>query len=345
MKPQASPRGTAASPCPVPPYVAPFWLPGAHLQTIVPALFARLPVVAYRRERWTTPDGDFIDLDWLREDAPPSPDAPLLVLFHGLEGGSDSHYARAIMHAARRRGWRAVVPHFRSCGGEMNRAPRFYHSGDAAEIDWILKRLDTPVLAIGVSLGGNALLRWLGEHPAASRHRVRAAAAVSAPIDLAAGGHALARGFNRVYTRHFLNTLKRKSLRKLDQYPGLFDRARMLAARDLHDFDDVVTAPLHGYRDADDYWRRASAKPILPDIVVPTLLLNALNDPFLPVAALARPDEVSAAVTIEQPAAGGHVGFMGPLRAAWRRPATPGHADEDWLACRLLTFLAPYWSA
>ncbi|MGI4856365.1 MAG: hydrolase [Janthinobacterium lividum] len=335
---RASAAGVASS---VEPYAAPFWLPGGHLQTIVPALFARLPAVSYRRERWDTPDGDFIDLDWLVEDAPPAPHAPLLVLFHGLEGNSDSHYARAIMHAARQCGWRAVIPHFRSCSGAMNRAPRFYHSGDAAEIDWILKRLATPVLAIGVSLGGNALLRWLGEHAAESHRWVRAAAAVSAPIDLAAGGHALAHGFNRLYTRHFLNTLKRKSLLKLAQYPALFDRERMLAARNLHDFDDVVTAPLHGYRDADDYWRRASAKPILPEITVPTLLLNALNDPFLPVAALARADQVSASITLEHPAAGGHVGFMRPLRAGVRG-AEP--AREDWLARRLLAFLAPHWS-
>ncbi|MGI4985489.1 MAG: YheT family hydrolase [Janthinobacterium lividum] len=319
------------------PYVAPSWLPGGHLQTIVPALFARLPAVAYRRERWDTPDGDFIDLDWLAEDGvAPDPAAPLLVLFHGLEGGSNSHYARAIMHAARLRGWRAVIPHFRSCSGEMNRAPRFYHSGDAAEIDWILKRFDTPVFAVGVSLGGNALLRWLGEHAAESRQWVRAAVAVSAPIDLAIGGHALAQGINRLYTRHFLNTLKKKALLKLTQYPALFDRERMLAARTLHDFDDVVTAPLHGYRDADDYWRRASAKPILPRIVVPTLLLNALNDPFLPIAALAYAGQVSVAVTLEYPPTGGHVGFMRAGRA-------PLH--EDWLARRLLAFLAPHWSS
>ena len=342
-------------------YTAPFWLPGAHLQTIVPALFSRKPAVAYRRERWDTPDGDFIDLDWLA-DRPIDDHAPLLVLFHGLEGNSDSHYARATMYAARQRGWQAVIPHFRSCSGELNRAPRFYHSGDSAEIDWIVRRLagtaTGPLYVAGVSLGGNALLRWLGERPDDATRLVAAAAAVSAPVDLQAGGAALGKGFNRVYTRHFLQTLKVKSTQKLAQYPGLFDRDAMLAARDLHAFDDIVTAPMHGFRDADDYWRRASSKPLLPAITVPTLLLNARNDPFLPAAALPSVHEVSQAVTIEQPETGGHVGFMSAFGFAPRRRA-PGRSAPDarmaspaetiarndsWLAQRLLAFLSSHRS-
>ncbi|MGI4813185.1 MAG: hydrolase [Janthinobacterium lividum] len=308
------------------------WLPGPHAQTIFPALFAKKADVAYRRERWTAPDGDFIDLDWV--DAATA-NAPLLVLFHGLEGNSDSHYARNVMHAATLRGWRAVVPHFRSCSGELNLGPRFYHSGDSAEIDWILRRLQAtcspPALfAAGVSLGGNALLRWLGERQEDAQI-VTAAAAVSAPVDLAAGGHALSFGFNRLYTRHFLKTLKIKSAAKLRQHPGLFDRQAMLAAADLHAFDDVVTAPLHGYRDADDYWQRASAKPLLLQITVPTLVLNARNDPFLPAAALPNASHVSSQVLLEQPAHGGHVGFMtGSLARPFGRSA--------WLAERLMQF-------
>jgi predicted alpha/beta-fold hydrolase len=361
------------------------WLPGAHLQTIVPALFSQKPDVAYRRERWDTPDGDFIDLDWLADGSTPvsavgtvrgdggfsstadttENDAgshnvagtPLLVLFHGLEGNSDSHYARAAMHAALQRGWRAVIPHFRSCSGEINRAPRFYHSGDSAEIDWILRRLAIatggnekgPLFVIGISLGGNALLRWLGENPDEAARLVSAAAAVSAPVDLHAGGRALGKGFNRVYTRHFLQTLKVKSAQKLQQYPRLFDHDAMLAARDLHAFDDIVTAPLHGFRDADDYWRRASSKPLLPEITVPTLLLNARNDPFLPAAALPSAHQVSSAVTIEQPETGGHVGFMS-ASARWRFGRGPEDtaesiaSNDDWLAQRLLTFLSSHRS-
>lgn len=340
------------------PYSGPFWLPGGDLQTIVPALWMRKPTVHYRRERWHTPDGDFIDLDWLADassddarDTLPSgspagkPSArPLLVLFHGLEGNSDSHYARSTMAAARARGWRAVIPHFRSCSGEINHAPRFYHSGDAAEIDWILQRLkaglpaDAPLFVAGVSLGGNALLRWLGENPLTSTRVVQAAAAVSAPVDLAAGGHALGTGFNRVYTRNFLQTLKVKSASKLKQFPGLFDAQAMLSATTLHSFDNIVTAPLHGYRDADDYWQRASAKPILHAIDVPTLLLNARNDPFLPAKALPGPHDVSAAITLEQPATGGHVGFA--ASAAWRRRAAP--VAQGWLADRLLSFFSTH---
>jgi predicted alpha/beta-fold hydrolase len=295
--------------------------------------------VAYRRERWETPDGDFIDLDWLAEADPPrARDTPLLVLFHGLEGSSDSHYARAVMHAARQKGWHAVVPHFRSCSGEMNTAPRFYHSGDSTEIDWIVRRIkaafpDAPLFVAGVSLGGNALLRWLGEYPLIATGLITAAASISAPVDLQSGGHALAVGFNRVYTHHFLQTLKKKSLLKLQQFPGLFDREAMLSARDLHSFDDVVTAPLHGFRDADDYWRRASSKPILPEVSVPTLLLNARNDPFLPAAALPLPHEVSARITLEQPETGGHVGFPSSAPAH-------GRGARDWLAQRLLSFFS-----
>lgn len=328
------PAGSDPAPAGLRPYRAPFWLPNRHLQTIVPALLARKPPVNYRRERWDTPDGDFIDLDWLAGTT--ASNAPLLVLFHGLEGSSQSHYARALMHQGALRGWRGVVPHFRSCSGEINRTPRFYHSGDSTEIDWILRALhalapQAPLLVAGVSLGGNALLRWLGEQgPRATM--VTAAVSACAPLDLHAGGQALSAGFNLVYTRNFLSTLKRKSLLKLAQFPGLFDRTAMLDARDLYQFDNIVTAPLHGYRDTDDYWSRASAKHVLQTVTVPTLVLNARNDPFIPAASLPSVKDVSAAITLEQPASGGHVGFMsGPL---------PGRID--WLAERILDFFATH---
>lgn len=306
-------------------YRAPFWLPGGHLQTIYPALCLRRPPLALRRERWDSPDGDFIDVDFL--DGQPA--QPSVLLFHGLEGSSRSHYAQALLAALAARGWSGAVAHFRGCSGELNRAPRFYHSGDAREIDWIVRRLRPRVAGrlyvAGVSLGGNALLRWLGEEGRGAAC-VDAAAALSAPLDLARGGAALARGLNRLYTRMFLRTLKPKCLAKLAQYPGLFDRAAMLAARDLHAFDDVVTAPLHGYRDADDYWHRASASHVLGAITVPTLVLNARNDPFLPGVHL--PQRAAPAVRLEYPRHGGHVGFAagGP----------PGHID--WLPQRVLAF-------
>jgi predicted alpha/beta-fold hydrolase len=319
-------------------YEAPLWLPNRHAQTIVPALFARLPAVAYRRERWETPDGDFIELDWLVHDpaaGAPAPGRPLLVLFHGLEGSSTSHYARALMAAARTHGWHGVVPHFRSCSGPLNLLPRFYHLADSAEVDWVLRRLRRthtgPLVAAGVSLGGNVLLRWLGERREDAAF-VDAAAAVSAPLDVHAGGRALSQGFGRIYTRSFLKTLKTKAMHKLDQYPGLFDRQAMLASRTMYEFDNVVTAPLHGFRDTDDYWTRATTRPLLPQITVPTLVLNARNDPFLPGAVLPSRGDVSPAVELDQPRHGGHVGFMtGPF---------PGQID--WLSRRVLTFLAPF---
>lgn len=299
-------------------HTAPPWLVGGNLQTIWPALFARRfegPAPSYRRERWTTPDADFVDVDWQAADSAADPSRlPLLVLFHGLEGSSASHYAQAFAHAAKVRGWRFAVPHFRGCSGELNLAPRAYHSGDFEEIGWMLERLRGlhagPMLAVGVSLGGNALLRWAEEAGESARDTVRAVAAVSAPLDLAAGGHAIGRGFNRlVYTRMFLRSIKPKALAKLAQHPGLFDRDRLLAARDLYEFDNVFTAPLHGFRDTDDYWARGSAGPHLQRIRIPALVLNARNDPFLPAASLPRVDQVGPPVTLWQPRHGGHVGF------------------------------------
>ncbi|MDM0067444.1 alpha/beta fold hydrolase [Variovorax sp. J31P207] len=306
-------------------YVAPRWLPGGNLQTIWPALYARraeAPLPAYRRERWDTPDGDFVDVDFL--DAAVAGPKPLLVLFHGLEGSSSSHYAEVFGAYAHARGWDYAVPHFRGCSGELNLAPRAYHSGDFEEIGWILARLRAqrdpaqPLLAAGVSLGGNALMRWAEEAGSEAAKVASAVAAISAPLDLAAGGAAIGRGFNRlVYTRMFLSTMKPKALAKLAQHPGLFDREKLLAARDLYAFDDVFTAPLHGFRGTDDYWSRGSAKPHLHRIRIPALVVNAVNDPFVPAASLPRQGEVGSHVTLWQPAHGGHVGF--PLGAP------PGH--------------------
>jgi len=310
------------------PYRAPWWLPGGNAQTVWAALVARRSRVPLERNRWDTPDGDVVLVDVLR-----GPDAaPFVVMFHGLEGGADSHYAEATMAELARRGWRGAIPHFRGCGGEMNRLPRAYHSGDADEIDWMIERFAAaagrPLYAAGVSLGGNALLKWLALRGESARERVRAAAAVSAPLDLAAGADALERGFGRVYAHMFLRTLKRKVAEKARLHPGQFDPARVRAARTLREFDDVVTAPLHGFRDAADYYARASAKPTLDAIRVPTLVLNARNDPFLPGRHLPR--AAPPCVTLEYPATGGHVGFVtGPF---------PGR--YEWLPRRILAFFS-----
>jgi hypothetical protein len=308
-------------------YRAPWWLPGGHLQTLYGQLIGH-PKADWKRERWDTPDGDFIDVDRL----PGSAHAPLVALFHGLEGSSSSHYAGALAHELAKRGWRGAVPHFRGCSGEPNRLPRAYHSGDAEEIGWILRRLRSeasgaPLFAMGVSLGGNALLKWLGED-AQAKGVLSAAAAVSAPFDLMAAGDALGRGFNLVYTRAFLATLKKKGELKLERFPGLFDGGAMRRARTLRDFDEAVTAPLHGFRGTDDYWTRASAKPLLDRIEVPTLLLNARNDPFMPETALPRSEEVSPLVLCEFPEEGGHASFV----------STPFPGNLGWLPRRVTEF-------
>ncbi|MEY8875814.1 MAG: YheT family hydrolase [Leptothrix sp. (in: b-proteobacteria)] len=342
---------------------APLWLPGGQAQTIWPALFSRrhgavAPV--FRRERWHTPDGDFVDADWLVDEVagvarhgasdaapdaapvtpspPMAPERPLLVLFHGLEGTSRSHYAQAFADWARRHGWAMVVPHFRGCSGELNLAPRAYHSGDFVEIGWMLQqarqRHRGAIVAVGVSLGGNALLRWGEESGHSASATACAIAAVCAPIDLAAAGDAIGRGLNRwIYTPMFLRTMKPKALAKLAQHPGLFDAERLRAARTLYEFDNLFTGPLHGFKGTDDYWRRASAKPALASLRLPTLVLNPLNDPFVPAASLPRSVPKGSAVTLWQPPQGGHVGFP--------TGAFPGHvldlpaAVMDWLVPHL----------
>lgn len=296
---------------------APWWLPGGNTQTIWPALFGQRFCHApprFQRERLSSPDGDFVDVDHLITDKD-NVDAPRLVLFHGLEGSSGSHYAQAFAEEAARLGWAFSVPHFRGCSGEMNMAPRAYHSGDHEEIHWLLTRLreldpERPILAVGVSLGGNALLRWAQEWGAMASQWVNAVGAVSAPIDLMAAGNAIDTGFNRhVYARMFLRTMVRKAEAKWRQFPGLFDLERVRKARTLREFDDLFTAPLHGFKCVDDYWTRAAAKPRLADIALPALVLNARNDPFVPGRSLPKQTEVGRWVTLVQPEHGGHVGF------------------------------------
>ncbi|TAK83080.1 MAG: alpha/beta fold hydrolase [Aquabacterium sp.] len=304
-------------------YDAPLWLRGpqawaGNLQTIWAAKFCRkhgIEAPRYRRERWTAPDGDFVDVDWL-DDAPvgPAGERALLVLFHGLEGASDSHYSLAFADWARARGWAFAVPHFRGCSGEINLAPRAYHSGDYEEVGWILERMRArhrgPIVAVGISLGGNALLRWAQEAGDTASRIVRGVASICAPLDLAACGEAIGRGFNRqVYTRMFLRSMKPRALQRLALHPGLFDREALLAAGDLYEFDNLFTAPLHGFRDTDDYWDRASAKPHLARIRIPALVGNPLNDPFVPAASLPRVEPPGSWVRLWQPAHGGHVGF------------------------------------
>jgi len=316
-----------------PPYRAPRWLAGGHAQTIWP-YFLRRPPVTLRRERVDTPDGDFWLFDWL--DAPRGgADRPVVVLFHGLEGSSASHYARALFAQLAALELPGVVPHFRGCADEPNRLPRAYHSGDHEEIAAMLAAVRarvpaaTPLHAVGVSLGGSALLNWLGRAGADARATVARAAAVSAPIDLMAAGRAIDRGLNRIYATHFLQSLKPKALAMARRFPERIDAEAVARVRSMWAFDDVVTSRLHGFADTADYWTRASCKPWLASIRVPTLVLNARNDPFVPGTSLPGPHEASADVLLEQPAEGGHVAFL--------TGRVPG--SLDWLPARLLAFL------
>lgn len=267
-----------------------------------------------------------------------SQDAPVqaLVLFHGLEGSSQSRYAQSIAQYFRARGWVVVIANFRGCSGFANRLARAYHSGDAEEIAYILNTVRERVPgahwhAAGVSLGGNALLKYLGEYAAQSKW-LHAAAGISVPLDLvSAGNHLSDDPFNRyIYSRYFLGSLKRKIIAKAQRFPGVIDVMRVTYARDLRDFDDAYTAPMHGFRDAHDYWSQSSSKPWLAHIAVPTLVLNARNDPFLPESTLPGPAYGSSYVLMHQPAEGGHAGFVtGRL---------PGHLR--WLPERLATFFS-----
>ena len=294
-------------------YQSPAWLPNRHIQTIYAAQLAPKQKIDYRRERWSSPDGDFIDIDFTVQ--PVASDAPLFVLFHGLEGCSLSHYARAFMNMASNHRWQGAVAHFRGCSGEINHGPRAYHSGDSDEINWVLQRfadehINRPRFAAGVSLGGNALAKWIGLNGERAKQVISRAATISAPHDLHAGCLALSHGFSRVYTANFMKTLKRKSLIKLDQFPGLFDKEKMLASKSFFDFDDAVTAPVHGFDSCYDYWSKSSCAQFLPDVALPLLVLNARNDPFVPEHTLTSPQQVSRHVQLEYPEDGGHVGFI-----------------------------------
>ncbi|PKO54506.1 MAG: alpha/beta hydrolase [Betaproteobacteria bacterium HGW-Betaproteobacteria-2] len=289
-----------------------------------------VPAVSYRREVWLTPDDDFIELDWLKQEKPVTADQPLVVLFHGLEGSSQSHYAKRIMAAVGNKDWRGVVVHFRGCGGKANRQPRSYHCGDSAEIDWILQRFRRQehgeIYAVGVSLGGNVLLKWLGEQKMQAGKFISKAAAISTSLDLPATGKVLGLGFNRLYSRIFLKTLQPKALDLIRKHRLDFDYSRIQQADNLWDYDNLFTAPLHGFHGADDYWQQSSCRPYLRDIWLPTLLINARNDPFLPEQCLPSQDEVSSLVSLDFPRHGGHAGFVST-------------GSNDWLAERLLRFL------
>jgi predicted alpha/beta-fold hydrolase len=270
-------------------------------------------------ERWDTPDDDFLEMH--RLDAPSDAPAttPHVLLLHGLEGSVRSHYAQGLLGEMRRRCWSADLLIWRSCGSEPNRARRFYHSGETGDLDLALRRIAlerprAPLAVAGVSLGGNVLLKYLGERGSRARDMIVAAAAVSVPFDLGRGSDYINRGFSRIYQRYFLDTLKHKAIEKQSRYPDLPDPMRIREIASLRDFDDTITAPVHGFRDAIDYYTRSSSIGYLQDIAVDTLLLNAVDDPFLPPDVLAdvfRIAQRNPHLALDFPRTGGHAGFVG----------------------------------
>ncbi len=304
-----------------------WWLPGAHLQTLWPALLRRPRALALRRERFELPDGDFIDVDWAGEQG------PMVVVMHGLGGSSASHYARGILAAFAARGWRAVLMHFRGCSGEPNRLPRSYHAGDTADLHAFVTALrtrepHTPLMAVGYSLGGNVLLKWLGEQAQAAP--VEAAVAVSVPFDLNDATIRLQQGFSRLYDRHILRGLRAALIQKAARMPLPWDHKEIAAINSLREFDDRITAPLHGFRNAADYYARATCRPFLQHIAAPTLVIHAADDPFMSPTVVPGLRELSSATCLELSSHGGHVGFV----------AGEPWGPRYWLERRIPEFLA-----
>lgn len=314
-------------------YRAPWWLPGPHSVTLAAALASRAPTPPSRSERVELPDGDFVDLAWVGEGAPAS--APLVLVLHGLEGSVRSPYVRGVLQAIATRGWCGVLLHFRGCSGEPNRLARAYHSGETSDTRALIARLvqahpGRPLLAVGYSLGGNVLLKYLGEE--GDRTPVRAAVAVSVPMMLAPCADRLGRGLSRIYDRWLLRSLVHSTLRKLERVElghGLTPEVvRQIGS--LREFDERVTAPIHGFASADDYYARSSSRPYLSRIVRPTRIVQSRDDPFMTEAVLPEAHELSPTVTLELADEGGHVGFMS---GAW--PWAP----RRWIDTRVVEVL------
>ena len=308
-----------------------WWLPGGDLQTLWPYFFRPEPQVDLTRERLELPDGDFVDL-CLTANA----GAPVVAVFHGLEGCVDSHYVKPLLAAVERRGWHGVFMHFRGCGGEHNRLERSYHSGDTGDMGFLIEHLrqrfpGVPVAAVGYSLGGNALLKYLGE--ADRNGSVQAAAAVSVPFVLAEGAKRLGKGFSRVYQRRLLGLLKRKLTGKFSNRECPFDLGELPQLNDFFSFDDRVTAPLHGFAGVDDYYTRSSSRQYLKSINVPSLLIQAIDDPFMTENVIPAETELSEYVQLELAETGGHIGFVSG--------SAPGYAVY-WLEQRIIEFFSGY---
>jgi uncharacterized protein len=315
-----------------------WWLSHSHLQTLWATLFRRGPRPALHRERLELVDGDFLDLDWLaRSGRTCAPDRPTVLILHGLEGSSRSPYAWGMMDALGQWGWNAVVVHFRGCSGEPNRTARRYHSGETGDLAATVEHLISAhgirtLAAVGFSLGGNVLVKWLGETGA--DNPLRCAVAVSAPLVLERCAERLERGFSRAYQWWLMRSMRASVLSQFSSDRGCpIDRDRVRRSRTFREFDDLVTAPLHGFADADDYYARASGRQFLARIRIPTLLVHARDDPFMYPDVMPARDELASWVELDAPSRGGHVGFVSG-RLPWR--------PRYWLEERAPQFLASH---
>ncbi len=310
-------------------YKPPPLLSNPHIQTIYPSVFRKITGATYQRYRLNTPDGDFLDLDYCGLRRP-----KLAILLHGLEGNSQRQYMLGMVKALNKGGWDALSMNFRGCGGEPNRLPRFYHSGDTEDLKSVIKDVEhgglrSEIALIGFSLGGNVVLKYVGEsggqiHPLISR-----AVAISVPCDLAASSSRLAGKANRIYMKRFLRMLRDKVTEKARIFPNEINDKDFSSIKNFKDFDNRYTAPLHGFADAVDYWTKSSSKQFIPQIQVPTLLINARDDPFLTPECFPVQEALSSRYFfLEQPDHGGHVGFM-----------TFGNKGQYWHETRTLKFL------
>lgn len=288
-------------------FTPPWWLRNAHLQTLWASLVRRVPRPALRRERLELPDGDFVDLDWTTR-----PDGPVVIILHGLQGSSDSNYARGLSGSLHQQGYRAVLMHFRGCSGEPNRLPRFYHAGDTGDLHTVIHALRArephiPLAAVGYSLGGNVLLKYLGQHGGAP---LTCAVAVSVPFDLHDAARRLERGLSRVYQYGLLRSLRLAVREKFQYAPAPINLDDLAEINTIREYDDKITAPLHGFSGVDDYYTKSSCRQFLSRIQTPTLILHAADDPFMTPAAIPAQAELSRHVTLELSERGGHVGFV-----------------------------------
>ena len=310
-----------------------WWLPNSHLQTLWPPIFRRsIRNLTLERERLELPDGDFIDLDWIDREK----DAPLVLVLHGLEGSIDSHYAKGMLKTVSEEGWRGVFMHFRGCSGEPNRLPRSYHSGETGDINFVIRLLlerepNMNLAAVGFSLGGNVLLKWLGETE--NSNLLKAAIAISVPFELHKAASKIQHGFSKFYQWYFIRCLRDRLVVKFQARPTSIDPSVMYQVNTMYDFDDKITAPLHGFSGVDEYYSIASSRQYLRSIQVPTLILHAKDDPFMSEDVIPENDELSPYVQLEISETGGHVGFV-TGRYPWR--------PEYWLEKRVPSFLHEY---